>query len=94
MNIVQNGAQLPVGSRLAHFAKNWEEISSDPCFLETIQAYQVEFYTILQQVGCLYEIQFDATQSQALTKGGGRACQERSHSNTSIRRYRVYESCS
>ena len=68
MNIVQNGAQLPVGGRLAHFAKNWEEISNDPWILETIRGYQVEFHTIPQQVGYPNEIQLDATQSQALTK--------------------------
>ena len=57
-----------MGSCLAHFAKNWEEISNDPRILETIQGYQVEFHTIPQQVGCPNEVQLDATQSQALTK--------------------------
>ena len=57
-----------MGGRLAHFAKNWEEISNDPWILETIRGYQVEFHTIPQQVGYPNEIQLDATQSQALTK--------------------------
>ena len=68
MEIVRQGAQLPVGGRLVHFSKNWEEISSDPWILETVHGYQVEFHTPPQQVGHPSEIRLDATQSQALTK--------------------------
>ena len=68
MDIVQQEAQLPVGGRLAHFAKNWREITNDPWILETIQGYQVEFHSIPQQIRCPNKIRLDATQSQALTK--------------------------
>ena len=68
MDIVQQGAQLPVGGRLVHFARNWGEISSDPWILKTVQGYQVEFHTAPQQVGCPNEIGLNTTQSQALTK--------------------------
>ena len=68
MDIVQQEAQLPVGGRLAHFAKNRREITNNPWILEMIQGYQVEFHSTPQQVGCPNEICLDATQSQALTK--------------------------
>lgn len=68
MDIVQQGAQLAVDGHLAKFAKNWEEIFSDPWILKTIQGYQVEFHTSPQQIGYPNEIRLNTTQCQAMTK--------------------------
>ena len=66
LDIVKRESQRPVGSRLAHFASNWEKISNDPWIQETISGSRLEFRCTPQQGSRPGRMHFDAEKSQVL----------------------------
>jgi hypothetical protein len=68
MDLVAREAWRPVGGRLAHFNRNWKQISSDQWILDAVLGYKMEFQGYPQQRGIHPVIRLDAQKAQALTK--------------------------
>ena len=65
--IIWREAWRPVGSRIAHFHRNWKQISSDHWLLDTVSRYRVEFDGHPPQGRAPMRMKLDAQKIKAMT---------------------------
>ena len=68
MDLVVREAWRPVGGRLAHFTRNWKQISNDQWILDTVSGYKMEFQGYPQQRATPPVIHLEVQKAQALTR--------------------------
>lgn len=68
MELVRRQSHRPVGSRLTHFLRNWENVSGDPWIREAITGHRLDFISMPRQYSRLQEVILEPEKTRILAR--------------------------